>query len=212
MILASGSADAKVRSIAVKELLTTLSKTESIDDDLVRSSILLSFLMMMNIGQSSAFLARVHDSDLQVLEALYAEPAVLTRVFSQNATTYIDNLSQAIVTPSAKPKRSVIRIHLSYLVSHLCPSLDTTVLDQVFHEILFPFLLFSKPRQRTAELVWDIIAQHLEDPKYNAALGFGLINGFAGVVNEMKDKNNDANVEKMASLNATLSSKIARKL
>lgn len=154
----------------------------------------------------------MHDSDLQVLEALYAQPAAVTRVFSQDATTYIGNLSQSIVATSAKPKRAVIRVHLSYLASHLCPVVDAAVLEEVFYQVLFPFLLFSKPRQHTTELVWDIITQHLDGSKYSAVSGFELIGGVASIVKAAKDKAIDNAVDAMANINAAMSLKIARKL
>lgn len=63
----------------------------------------------------------------------------------------------------SKPKRNLLRLHLTYLASSFWKAVDPSVQKDIFHRIFFPFFLFSKPRQKTAELVWDIIKEHFSE-------------------------------------------------
>lgn len=60
-----------------------------------------------------------------------------------------------------KPKRNILRLHLTYLASSFWSVADPATQEEIFHQVFFPFLLFSKPRQKTADLVWDIVNIHL---------------------------------------------------
>ena len=61
----------------------------------------------------------------------------------------------------AKPKRNILRLHISYIASHFWSATASATRDDVFHQLLFPYILFSKPRQKTAALLWDILKEHL---------------------------------------------------
>lgn len=117
----------------------------------------LSFRVQENIR--SALWTRLHDSSQTVIDALYAEPSKLIALFSTNVTGYIVALADIIhpQPPISTPARSIIRAHLDFLVSHLLltPTLKSPDLDRLaFEKVIFPLLLLSKPRLKTARAAW----------------------------------------------------------
>ncbi|TFK37695.1 hypothetical protein BDQ12DRAFT_685121 [Crucibulum laeve] len=193
LILASSSADAKVRAIAVKDLIALNGKENSKETS--------DFAAIR-----SALVARALDSSIEVLEALYEQPSAITSILLEDDKTYINHLAQTLSSAGAKPKRAVVRIHLAYLASHFCPAASAMIIDDVVHKILFPFLLFSKPRQHTAEQVWEIIES---TPAPFASHEW--LAGCAGVVKAEREKVMDV-VDKMSALNGVLSTRIAQNI
>lgn len=61
----------------------------------------------------------------------------------------------------SKPKRDIIRLHLGFITSSFWVDTDATTREGIFHDIFFPFLLYSKSRQKRANIVWEIINQNL---------------------------------------------------
>lgn len=61
----------------------------------------------------------------------------------------------------SKPKRDIIRLHLAFITSSFWAGADATTREEIFHDIFFPFLLYSKSRQKRASIVWEIINQTL---------------------------------------------------
>lgn len=126
MIIASTSADSKVRAIAVKKLVFTLS-----DQDLNPSSqvhivkILIvyftsnGFLCQGSIH--SALLARVLDTDQGVVDALYEQPTTITPVLVAHSQTYLENVSNSLTAAGSKPKRSLLRAHLTFISCRQVP-------------------------------------------------------------------------------------------
>lgn len=137
---------------------------------------------------------------MQVLETLYEVPSAVLLVFVNNSQNYIDLLASAICTPGVKPKRQVIRNHIVFTLKHFFSNVEPTTRQEVFHKILFPFLLFSKPRQHTAETVWEILEQTAD---------YELLEGCADVWKLMQANDEGDPVEKMARINSAVSSKIA---
>ncbi|KAF7373573.1 U3 small nucleolar RNA-associated protein 10 [Mycena sanguinolenta] len=144
-VVASMSADERARTAAVKELFKALPSAQG--DAVELQSI------------HSALLARVQDTSAIVLNTLYADSASILPVFLANPKSYVDLLSSA-VTANSKPKRPLLRLHLGFLMTHFCAAASAESVEDVFHKILFPFLLFSKSRQHSADLVWELISQH----------------------------------------------------
>ena len=151
-------------------------------------------------------LARVHDTDAQVLDALYAKPSVVNPILSRDSAVYLDNLAASICIPDSKPSRSVLRAHVTFLASNFCPTVEPQIQAEVFHKILFPFLLFSKPRQKTAEAVWEIVVQ--SEVQHGRAI-FELLGGCAETWKLEQGKESADIVETMVHLNLALVSKIA---
>ncbi|PPQ90282.1 hypothetical protein CVT25_013107 [Psilocybe cyanescens] len=163
MILASADADPKVRIIAIKELVKS-----------VEGKDLNSIENMETIR--GILIARLQESNVSVLEALYANPPAVTPIFASDPKSFLSSLSLAMDSDS-KPKRNIFRLHLSYLASSFWKAVDPAIQTEIFHLILFPFLLFSKPRQKTAELVWDVIKEHFPE-----TISLEWLNGCAQVV------------------------------
>ncbi|TFK24886.1 hypothetical protein FA15DRAFT_669091 [Coprinopsis marcescibilis] len=182
IVVASTHADSNVRAIAVKKLMAS-----GLPDEEMQSI-------------RSALLARLFDHDVEVLEALYDNPKALVQALSSNASEYVDALSKAIASPGAKPKRAVLRLHLAFLTDHALATLNAAEQEDCFQRIFFPFLLFSKPRQHTAEMVWDSIAE-----KYSKT--FELIKGVADLW--LEQKSSERSIDTMVTLNNVIASKIA---
>ncbi|KAJ6578862.1 hypothetical protein DFH09DRAFT_980162 [Mycena vulgaris] len=187
--VASMSADERVRAAAVKELFQAMTSQEPDAPELQ--------------SVQAALMARVQDTSSIVLGALYAEPSHMVSVFLSNPKTYLDSLSMATMGP--KPKRQLLRLHLVFLATHFCPAATPALLEDVFHKVLFPFLLFSKARQHTADLVWEIIEQH-------PATHYELLAGCAKVWMAEKAKNKEDGTERMATMNQAISLKLAENM
>ncbi|KAF4611649.1 hypothetical protein D9613_003824 [Agrocybe pediades] len=183
VMLASADADSRVRVAAVKDLIASL-----VGKDLKDISDLDSIRGILS--------TRLQDTSITVLEALYSNPFVITPIFASDPSLYISNLSLAIDS-QAKTKRNVLRLHFSYLTQSFWAAVDSSVQEQVFHQIIFPFLLFSKPRQKTAELVWDSIDEHIE-----------WIQGCAALVKQAPAEGTDP-VDHMNQVNYEVADKIA---
>ncbi|KDR78387.1 hypothetical protein GALMADRAFT_245550 [Galerina marginata CBS 339.88] len=161
MVINSANADARVRVIAVRELVKSIAGKElsSVEDIApVRGTLI----------------ARLQDSSIAVLEALYDNPSAVTPIFSSDPQAYLSSLSSAIDSQT-KPKRSILRLHLDYVASSLWANVDSPTRDEIFHRIFFPFLLFSKPRQKTAELIWEVVDKH-----FGQSSGINIIEWLAG--------------------------------
>lgn len=180
---------------------------------------------------SSALLLRVQDTDTSVLNALYTSaPEVALRVFlaaTKSPAGYLDALKQALHGSSAKPSRDVIRAHLSFLLSRFVPAYIAREQDadagreflrQASVEILLPFLLYTKPRMKTAQAVWEIL-QAAEDAGTDPAI-FELLGGCveavrweqqrAGVGAKEKSADKEGiNVGLLTKINIAVAAKIA---
>lgn len=123
---------------------------------------------------------------------------------SSDPQAYISSLSVAIGA-TAKPKRNVLRLHFSYLASHFWATAEVSTQELLFHQVIFPFLLFSKPRQKTAELVWEIIGKDVSQ-----SLGTSFTDWLAGcaALAEGAPENGDS-VDSMNHINLSISEKIA---
>ncbi|RDB23790.1 U3 small nucleolar RNA-associated protein 10 [Hypsizygus marmoreus] len=192
MVLASTDAEAKVRSAAVHELVSSISQKGALSDAETKSV-------------ETALLARVQDTTQVVVDALYSKPQIILPILSQHAETYIKHLSSTLAAPGSKPKRSLLRSHLTFLAAHFYPR-NPSYWESIFHNVIFPFLLFSKPRQHTAEIVWDIISTHLQNGAHEWLLGCALI------VAAEREKTAIDGAEKMGNINITFSSQIARNI
>ncbi|KAG6857013.1 hypothetical protein H0H87_010685 [Tephrocybe sp. NHM501043] len=191
MVLASTNADAKVRATAVSDLLARLSN--------------LSLSATDTKSIHSALLARVQDTNQGVIDALYSKPAIIVPVLSGDAETYLAYLSTTLCGPSSKPKRNLLRAHLTFLATHFIPA-NAFHMEGVFQKIFFPFLLFSKPRQHSAEVVWEIITSQIASGSHE------WLAGCASIVNDERAKDTADPVEKMSNINSAFSSQIAREL
>jgi U3 small nucleolar RNA-associated protein 10 len=101
-----------------------------------------------------------------------------------------------------KPARALVRVHFAFLASHFCSAADSVTIREVFNKIFFSFLLFSNSRQKTAHVVWDLVAKNEQ-----GGLGkYELLEGCSALWKEACEPNS---VEKMSGFNLALVSRIA---
>ncbi|KAH9920883.1 armadillo-type protein [Epithele typhae] len=214
LIVGSAHADSNVRSKSVRDLVQRLADDQVADSE--------------GNSVSSTLLLRVHDTSATVLQALYSTSAdVVTKVFlsSSEPNAYIDALKQALHSPSAKLSRDVVRAHLNFLLKHFLPnassleegggedieSEETRERSQkVFMDIIFPFLLFSKPRAKTAVAAWEI----LYTPESEVNAEFELFDGCVDALNWEKAKTRagdkyGVDPAAMSKINVAVAAKIA---
>ncbi|KAG6334786.1 hypothetical protein ID866_4304 [Astraeus odoratus] len=104
----------------------------------------------------SALLGRVYDPHQGVLQALYASPDLF--LSTTMPITSPQKLLDSIISqlqPTA-PTRAVLKAHIAFLAgpfSKAYPELG----DVVQRDVLFPFLLASKAKFKTARSVWEAI-------------------------------------------------------
>ncbi|KAF9526013.1 hypothetical protein CPB83DRAFT_877003 [Crepidotus variabilis] len=187
-IILASSADAKVRIAAIKQLLGT-------DDDTNDLEITRGVLA-----------ARLQDTDATVIEALYDTPEALTSIFSSDSKIYVDSLAAAI-SSQTKTKRNILRLHLSYISSHFWKSAEIATKEEIFGKIFFPFLLVTKSRQKSVEVVWEAV-EDLFAVEENERGMLGLLEGCADFVTA-KDGEGADSVEVMNQINFAVTSKIS---
>ncbi len=236
LLVGASSGDAAIRAKAVRDLLSRAADETLSESEKASSPQFLHAQELTSVQQSiaSTLLLRVHDSALPVLQALYStSPDVTARLFiaaelSPNA--YLDALKQALHDPSAKTSRDVIRAHLAFLLSHFLPAAsafsqpDEEQLEEseetrnrnrrVVMDILLPFLLYSKPRAKTALAVWELL-EAAED----GGLMFGLLGGCVdavkweqarpGATSKSKDDKDNFDAELMTKINVAVAAKMA---
>ncbi|KAI0369251.1 hypothetical protein BV20DRAFT_968110 [Pilatotrama ljubarskyi] len=174
LLVASAAADAAIRARSVRDLLARLSANTTPETEIQ--------------SVYSTLLLRVYDNDVSVLKALYTSyPETALRALlsmEPSSAAYVDALTQALHGSSAKPSRDVIRLHLSFLLTHFLPAVagreqdaDATreLLRRVSFNIILPFLLYTKPRMKTAQAVWELL-EAAEDAGVDPAI-FDLLGG-----------------------------------
>lgn len=190
-------------------------------------------MFMLGVQESiaSTLVLRVQDSSAPVLQALYAtSPEAVVRVFlsSSDPSAYLDALQQTLHSKSAKPSRDAVRTHLNFLLTHFLPAANAAPstegedepeeeseenrerMRRITMDILFPFLLYSKPRMKTAQAVWEILGM---DGAQSEGVTFELLGGCVDAVKweQAKNKGNDADkeVELLTKVNIAVAAKIA---
>ncbi|KAK7055439.1 U3 small nucleolar RNA-associated protein 10 [Favolaschia claudopus] len=199
---------------SVNEILTSLSPTQASSDDAgsVVASMGADERPSQTLGSiqddpvelrsiQAALIARIHDTSAIVLNTLYADPALALPVFLADPKSYLDGLSTTL-TSSSKPKRNILRLHLTFLLAHFCPAATPTSTEDVFHKILFPFLLFSKARQHSTDVVWELISQHPPDTIRVARWGNG----------QAKEDGEADATDRMTQLNTAITEKLAENI
>jgi U3 small nucleolar RNA-associated protein 10 len=146
----------------------------------------------------------VQDSEQTVLEVLYEKPDIIAPIFAIEASGYLQTLSTSL---GSKPKRGLLRLHLSFVLKSLYHFLESKDKEELVSHLLFPFLLFSKSRQHTAESVWDIVFENMEK---ETGKEFEMLKGCAEIVKGERERAGDDAIEKMKYINSALSTKIAR--
>ncbi|KAJ4481176.1 hypothetical protein J3R30DRAFT_3464943 [Lentinula aciculospora] len=199
-LLASSNADAGVRLTGVRALRGLLHNAD-VDADL--DSI------------SEALLARVVDSDIGVLEALYdhtngqKDLSNILLSTKGHASQYLDSVSAVLFPPPGTPasetvkppKRAVVKVHLTFIVNRLLyasPLWNAAWTDKVFHRLIFPYLLHSKPKGKTTEAIWNLVKESGKTHPW-----------ISGCAEAMSSVAEGEEVERLQALNIILTAKIA---
>lgn len=184
-----------------------------------RSAHLLPFHWLPSFYQPSihsALLSRTIDTDLEVLTALYSLPLLITPILLSNSSTYISALSYSL-TDISSPSRQLIRTHLTYLAHHFTKHPDAApsgagdgeLVKKVFEELVWSFLLWSKPRQKTAAVVWEILGS--EEATSDPARGVANYELLSGCIDAMKWEEQSAgeSYETASRVNLAIANKMA---
>ena len=164
----------------------------------------------------------MEDTDVSVVEALYSNSTQLLPVVRADAETYINTVARILNSSSSSPSRAVVRLHLSFIATHFYPSTAeipgySEVKTLAVERVLFPQLLFSKPRQKSAALVWEIIENTEKEGVAGKSLSHHeLLNGCLEAVRWEEGKAAEEHssgsyeaTQTMANANIALAAKIA---
>lgn len=103
-------------------------------------------------------LGRVYDTHVGVLQALYGSPDLFLSMTAPTTSPHqlLDVItSQLFPTP---PARAVLRAHAAFLAGPLIKT-HADVSTAVQQTALFPFLLASKAKFKTARSIWEAIKE-----------------------------------------------------
>lgn len=99
-----------------------------------------------------ALLDRVCDDQIAVIESLYESPSIVLQIF--NDVPFIMAVSKALTL--SDPPRGIMRLHFSLMAGPFFEKYPDFA-PVIFENIFLPFILYTKPRQKTAQLVWDTL-------------------------------------------------------
>lgn len=220
-------ADANVRALAIKEMCVKLGAAGEVS----QSDIVCFFVGVRQFPRyschfqvtiRSSLFARLQDTSLPVIEALYSNPEVLTKVILDTGVKdYADNVSGVLrdpsLTGSGKDGRSIVKLHVDFTINHLLLSpntrgegVDDANKVYLFYKVVFPLLLFSKPRRRTAKLVWECIKVAEKSALEGGGSGvFEVLSGCVGAVAHEEGETEGRNVDAFVKANLAFASRIA---
>ena len=133
------------------------------------------------------------------------------------AETYIRSLTTALHEAGTALGRNAVKAHMTFVIAYVYPALvqdgKQDLAFQVIADVIFPFLLFSKPRQKTASAVWDLMAANgaAENSVGKSDLLGGCVDAMKWQENKKTLTNGDGthSVDAMARFNIAIASKIA---
>lgn len=139
--------------------------------------------------------SRVYDNEQQILQALYDSPELLLPSVSN--ISFVIEFSNFIVKQDLS--RSLLRLHFKFICGAYCDANPSLVTPVLLH-VVFPFLLFTKPRQKSAAAIWGILKKSvLAEHK----LLKGSFDTLQGELEEEKD------VDRLSTFNSRLADQIA---
>lgn len=94
---------------------------------------------------------RLADNDVVVVKAIYSQPKHLSRFLDRSAIFKI--VRTAVRHPELH--RDVVLAHVEFFCDR--PAQDTVSLDEIFCDILFPFLFYTKSKRVTVASVWKAV-------------------------------------------------------
>lgn len=103
-------------------------------------------------------------------------------------------------------------MHFSFLSAHFWAHSGATAefREEAFWRLFFPFLLFTKPRQKTAEVVWDAVGKCLSSGVgLGPEMSLGWLKGCLELVAEGGKGDEEDSMERMLKLDFAVAEKIA---
>ena len=166
------------------------------------------------------------DSSVAVLKALYSEPIVLLPILLSDTPEFIKAVSCAVTAKPSHTSRAILRAHISFLALHFLPAVSQDVVEDAFSRAIFPFLLFSKPKYRTALAIWEIVETAQKNAPESGLARCESLQGCVEIIREeekrflseakaRKDKSVPSafeNVEVMCRINLAVASRMAGEL
>ena len=119
----------------------------------------------------------------------------------------------AVVLSSPSTPRQLIRLHVTFLSHHFSKTYPNLI-KVVVERCLWPFLVFTKAKQRTSAAVWDILES--EDCS-DELTEFHLLRGCLVIVRDLEQNfvatrdegASDPALQKLAAINVALAGRIA---
>lgn len=169
------------------------------DHDALVGWIHLSFHLVINSHlQCEALRARIADTNATVIETLYSDPRTILPIMSN--ASFIESVSKALAAPDVP--RAVMRLHFAFIAEEFSGH-NMDLAPVIFERLYLPYILFTKPRQKTATLVW----QSLKDSEL---ADYELLTGCMDIVFvSLTADGTSRSVEELATLNIEVTTKIA---
>jgi U3 small nucleolar RNA-associated protein 10 len=145
-----------------------------------------------------AVLARLEDTHPSVISEIYKYSNTLLNAIP--AQSLLTSIQRSVRTEDFS--RASFRSHLSFLAGDFSVR-HPPLMNQIFCEIIAPFLLFTKPRQKTASALWEVLA---DSPLGN----YELLKGCAPIMSDIQGKE-DSSV-RMGQIDVIISGRIAGNL
>jgi U3 small nucleolar RNA-associated protein 10 len=121
------------------------------------------------LSAKDAITARLAETDVHVLQAVYAQPEILAQLLT--AAEAVNAMAK--VFSSGKPEGKVVDLHLGYLSRVLGDSsaeLSTLVIERV----IFPSLLLSSTRNILGEAEWSLLLESTSSDNLVGKLGANI--------------------------------------
>ena len=143
-----------------------------------------------------------------MLEALYSKPPSLLPHLEKG---YIEAIAAVLSSPATS--RQLIRLHITFLSHHFSKEYPSAI-GIVAVQCLWPFLLFTKARQKSSAAVWDILeSEHCSD----GLAEFQLLRGCLVVIRDLEENfvanedegASDPLLQKLAAVDIALANRIA---
>lgn len=143
-----------------------------------------------------------------MLEVLYSKPSALLPHLKEG---YLEAIAAVLSSPATP--RQLIRLHITFLSHHFAKAYPTTA-KVVVERCLWPFLLFTKGRQKTSSAVWDILDS--EDCS-DGLTEFQLLRGCLVIIRDLEENfvaiqdegDSDPGLQKLAAIDVALANRIA---
>jgi U3 small nucleolar RNA-associated protein 10 len=143
-----------------------------------------------------------------VLEALYSKPSALLPHLEKG---YLEAIAAVLSSPAAP--RQIIRLHVTFLSNYFVKTYPNSI-KFVIERCIWPFLLFTKAKQKTSAAVWDILES---EDCCDSITKFQLLRGCLAIIRDLEQNfvatqgegSSDPGLQKLAAIDVALANRIA---